>query len=1360
MSGKTASKRTNGGAFSAISKGLDSMKAGGIAEDRLIIILIASVFFLAYILPVIMYPMPTGTDVYTHMFYTENMAGTDSLDGFYSTCYQEGFIGCDYPFGLWLFGSVTSKITGVGIFELSYILPLVVLAGTVLLFYAYSGVFLKTKRLALLSVLFLVTMPNISISALGYAPSIFSIPILLSILYLTLKEDMQLSKRIALMAIFILCLVITHTGTYIFLLSFVMIYLLFSAILWGKLEKHMFILLISMLVIYAIGAWLFPYVQSQYTDKARLFITIGDFFSGGLGLGFMSQLSELFYQRVFVERSIVDAVFWSAFFYAIIELIVFVRSKVPKIDFKKKVLNPKRPAKIGSKSMAVTIPIIGEIRNISHSVIATPVWIGPVHSLLSVIGIFRLKRKGITVLLSVIVVALIPGALHTGATGALREIFYLMIIIPIVSALGFEYLENKIRGRFSKRKKRAILTAFLLVVLVPIVMLPTIGNIYYRLEITGTDYERNGMTWLAGIGSPDEGVSGYGYRHMISTYSGKNVPGSTTVTSGSETRVFSDHLKRIYFTEGSESYVDNLYTNFDVKYLISSEKVANNLEGEPGELKISSNKNLDRIYATRNDFSIYNYVPPEYPIARQKEVGGAMITYDENEPVIEDKGLDYVIETDYYRAIVSKSEPVISYLGTGDVDYLGDGSIEDLASLYWFGGPNDGMGEYVFLSELNNSRSSAGDNQIIYKSVIKVGDDQEWATAITKYTFHERAIKKEVIIANDRADLDENAQLRVIFSSRQFSPMVYFSYYDGFMQEDKRIYPSEDSVKLGDVFDSIFMNDGEKGIYIEYGRTSHYPDEIIYKGSTLYNYSSINLYSRMFLGPSDSMHVTQFITVGEEETAKSNVREYTASELLLYPEARAPVVLAGYTDSLRSMGSDELSRVTYSNNMLNTGGSVYTLGLPMTNYEFSLYRMNDVLQYNRDVMAFEGFYDVHSRLFDSSTTQQSKITEMKSVYADYSSSGAVINMRGLVPSGLYYNLDTIRILDEEDVGFIVGTTVRPPYMGFYESGLRNPKFGYYMGQETGVVILPVSFPTSSSLRENVDTEETLGSWKAAIDACVDNDEMCLFLWEPDRIGMLQYSDIAGEVVDYAESRGAAFSKPADIEQHFRLLQNVSAEIANDVDEVTIRVHNGNDKDVNGIGFRVFLPRIDGDCPYKTNGKEARTEAHGGECRIYVSKDVAAGETVMIYVEPDITRKTFVTGFVRQIEGETVLYVSDSAGVPVGGASVSVVGKLFKTDGNGTAELDIKRGLYTASIEKPGFETKNIQVDVKGRVFSLWEIPPETYAFYVVVLGLLIVVFVYREMLHYHAVDKSKRGVSGFRRMTSGIKGFFRKLRKK
>ncbi len=1301
-----------------------SLLVGG-ALDSLILTLILFTLFLAYIFPVIVYPMPTGTDVYTHMFYTAEMKNSDSLSDFYGTCTRNGYIGCDYPFGLWLFGSLISKITGIGIFELSYILPLIMLCITILLFYVYSGVFLKKRQLCLISVLFLIGMPNIAITVLGYTPSIFSIPILLSILYFTFNDEIKFYKKTILISLLVFSLLIMHTGTYIFLLSFAMTYLIFSAVLWGKFERDVFLVLISLLILYTIVMWIFPEIQPQYLDKTKLFISVGQFFSERLNLPFMDYLSRLFYDRVFVQSQAVDAILWGALFYTIIEFITFIRLEIAKFKPQKYV-----PA----------LGIFGGITNISHSIMATPIWIGPLHTIFGIFGLLRLDRRSICILLSCILVLLIPGGLYEGSTGALREIFYFLIIIPIVSALGFELFMEKIVYKWkSSLNRKVVAFLFLAISLNSLIVLPIIGNMYYRLDITGTNYERASMEWL-GTQNDDGGVSGYGYRHMITIYSGKSVPEATTVTSGTETRRILNDLRSVYFGEDSEKEVEDLYAHFNVKYLLSSTQVSRNLGFEIGNSTIDTNTELDKIYSTKDNLGIYSY--------RQNTVNGESskitpqeINYVENGPIIEDSGMKYNIQTKYYTVEMSRLVPTIDYLGNENENYLGEGFISDSVSLYWFGGEYNGMEKYVTLSELNYTCSSLG-NQIIYNALIRE-DNNNWATIIVKYTFYERAFQKDVIIANDRAELNQDSQFRVIHTYTQFSPMLLFTYYDEReIPVAKKIYPSEDNVKISNVLNGIYLNNGKMGFYVDYGETAPKPDEIVYKGSTLYNYSSVNIYTRNFIDAGDSLHVSELISVGDDKLAESNAKMYKRFSILPYPDGKIPLSIVGFIDS--SSDSDKMRENIYRlSKMKQAAMTDYTIGLSMKDTNLSA--IKEILSFKNYIMGYEKMYEAYSRYYYGEDTQKNNILAIERDSATYKEvNDPNFTIDGFIADALNYNLVTIKLLKETNLKFIIGTAVNPPYMDFYSSGIRYPKFAYHNGTETGIVIIPVSGPTSNALNSYTDTEKIFTSWKSTIDACSENDEMCMFLWNPDKIGDADYTEKLLKIVKYGLDSGLTSMKPMTIDNHIRLLRNVSIEVEMGIDTARLTVRNRNNVAVNGIGMRISLPHIENECPFKSDAKIVRIRDSPDSCNIYFETDINPNGTEMINVEPNTTKEAFKIDIENDIEGESRMRITDSSDMPIENVNIIISGRMLETGTDGRVLIDFKRGIYDFIAEKPGYITQNSRIIIKGKVYSISSASPETYVMSIVVLALLVVVYISRRIVYHKTVHHTRKGVDKVR----------------
>jgi len=511
------------------------------AENALLL-LIFSILILAYVLPVWINPAPSGTDVYSHIFYTELMEETNSLSDFYDAALSQGYNSFDYPFGLWLYGAIISKMTGMDVYTISYILPVLLVFALTVLFYEYSKLFLQKKTDRLISLGFLLSMPLLSTTLLEYRTSVLSMLPLLAVYYYILSPKHPPKKAALILCMLLFTLCFTHTGTFIFLLFFLILFFLTYALISGKLDRKTYFTIAAMFFIYIATTDIFGYIHPQYIDKARLVLMVGDFLSSTLHISIAQESTTSLYQRVFIERSVFDAVVWCGFIYTGGMLLVYINQKLTSH------LRRKKPS---SASALPAIPILSNIKNISHSIFSLPIWIGPFHTILTLVGLPRLNNTEKAFLFSALAVTVLPGGIVVTATGSLREIFYLFVIIPISSAIGYSMAEGSIR----KLRGPVGATAecvFLIGVLSSMTVMPVIGNIYYSPPISGSPNEKTGLSWLGTVGNDSEGASGEGYRHMISVYSGKQVPEVTTVYSGNEMRGFINNLKNIYFFNNSE----------------------------------------------------------------------------------------------------------------------------------------------------------------------------------------------------------------------------------------------------------------------------------------------------------------------------------------------------------------------------------------------------------------------------------------------------------------------------------------------------------------------------------------------------------------------------------------------------------------------------------------------------------------------------------------------------------------------------------------------------------------------------------------------------------------------------------------
>ncbi len=1442
-------------------------------------ILLFLILLLGYVVPVIMYKTPTGTDTYTHIFYTEEMGASNSVSAFYQRCSEKGYINCDYPFGLWLFGSIASVVTGIPVYDISYILPLILLFFVVGLYFAYAKLFLKNKE-ALIAVAFLLSMPIISINILAYSTLIFAIPLLLLILYFTFDEYIHPVPRTALVALVLFILSLTHTGTYIFLFFFSVMYIMLFAGIWGKLDYKMYYLTASMLVVYTISMSYFPGVQPQYMDKATEVITIGEWISSKTGIGLIGDLSHVFYSRVFVDKGLVDAILWSALIYMVSDLIVIIRSRVSI---------PKNL----TRNMQIGVPVLGTIENVSHSVLTTPFWIGPIQTVLSLLGVFMVNDSAKCMFLSVLFVSVLPGSLHTGPTGALREIEYFLVILPITSAAGLTFVMD--RTKFLLRGKLTAWAYYLGLFLIFLVLVITsfIGNAYYRPTIAGEKFEIDGMIWLSGVGSPENGVEGMGYRDMINVYSGKIVPSVTTVTSGSDTRLLTKYIYSIYGNSSGEFAADNLYAAFNVKYLLTSDRVLRNMEMNASDLTIDSNMKLDKVYSSMDNFAIYAYIEPSYtPISNLKS--SANLGFDENYPDIKDVRTAYLIGGKSYKILISKTTPQIRYLGGFGLN-LGEGTISDTLTIYWRGGPKNTQMNNYYLSDLNYSINAFG-NEIEYSTILTgYNITDKWATLKVTYIFYQNSFSREITVYNDWVG---SSDMEVGDYTTVFSPFNRFEYStDEEEPVKKKVYPGEDKVKLDVKFNRLFINDETYGMYIKYLDTAPFPNTLDYIGSIFYNMSTITFGNKYMVPDSKYVHITQLMSVGNEEAAKKNADSYSSASIYPYPEGKPPIIIVSYLNSLNESIEPRLnvSLQAYSE-YRNLGVNDFTEGVRMHDNDMNLTAMDWISIYNPKVILYDSVY--WNGVYDNASVQEEKIgndlynargytsyytltpedLKINQTYIDdilslidsYNKSrakefdckstigidrfpcfdldscwkacytpvcqqvktgsgkpfldmiqelynlslnidsnisaftdklnstsefnslgqfdeldtligniennsmginkdqlfdtnfmgfcypvdynltyleqarmkladkrgriypllvrGNVTNEKinissdGIVLQWLRYNLDTIGILRRNNISFAIVDSIASPSDSFNEEGLRHPEFAYYMGDNTGVLLLPVSAPATTYLRMSGNFGEYTNSWKKTIDSVIKNDDMSIFLWESGEIGSAEYQDGIREVVEYAKNNSMKFSNAGDITKHYKLLGGVHIVVSNGMDTVNLRVSNNNSESIGGLAFKVILPRIAGTCPYSAKGASIVRTVEDSSCNVYVSLNLDANYERNVTIEPIMGKNSFKLELADPItEGDVRIHVRDNSNESVGEAVLSVGGVTTKTDENGTAAVYLRRGNYTMTLEKPGFVDLREEIEVKGRVYLLEKVPV-----YVYVIAIFVLAVVYYE----------------------------------
>jgi len=1150
--------------FGKAVKVMENFRAIPHGEGASLLILLLSSIILGFVLPTYFLFIPYGTDVYSHLFFTRIMEHANSLNDFYKHCLEKGYLRYDYPFGLWLFGSIVAKITGMNMLELAQNIPFLLFLILLSLYFSYAKIFNASRNEAILSVAFLISMPIICTGILAYSTSVFVESfILISFIYLMLNNSISRWKRYVLISLLSFTLCFTHTGTTMFLLFLIATYLLIYAALWGNLHKDVYISLAVLMFSFIIAIHLFPHVHPQYIYKGRILVSVGGSLSSSLHIPFGKEVSKIFYEQIFVGLNPLYVLLSLFSVYSICKLLIFMHNMLGD--------NIKKLGRRFSFRY-FSVPIIGSIRHVPHTSLFWPFWWGPIHLLLAIIGAFKTNREGICLLLSTAAITILPGQ---GAVAALRSISYLFIIIPVLSSIGFYYVKDKVEHHLLRSSRKIFVFIALLIFFSYIVILPVIGNLYYHPLISGTKCERTGLGWLKSIGSSEERCAGYGYRHMIYVYGDKIPPSVTTVSAGSEQSRFIWDQYSACFDINGEKYARDLYATFGVEYLIVSKRTLRNFGERPERLMIDYNKMYDKVYSSAEYFSIYKYIiPPVHRTNINPHLNFADVG------IIKDAGDCYLVDTGEYKVRIGKTDPGMRYIGNKTTNFLGDeGLYYDFLIIAWSRGSHQGAAGGWAFHETEFPVVILGENQIIYEAVLR-NKEENWASLTVKYTFFKKAFKREIIISNDWVNdstMDIN-ELTMTF----FSPMRYFELGLGDETVKKRtMYPCQDIVPINKIrFDSLFIhNENGQGIYVKFDNTCPYPNKVSYHGYTDYPYYVLTLHMKYEIEPAESMHVTQWISIGTKEEAKRNIERYTSVSLYPYPNGEIPLVLISDGNLLEAI----------SNGVINSS--------------------NTSIEMLKDVKFTKVIRDLNESKIDSSVIVKEKlrgnksverIKEIKEIASEH---GIEI---GIMPDG--YNLEAVRTLAEENFSFMISESIPPPFERYFQEGLRRPQMAHYHGEDTNLVLLPISLPTVGGFTYFYGNNYEK-AWEAVIDSVIENEDLCLFMWNSDKAGRPEYATQMLNTIEYAKEKGMTFATPHEIAKHLLLLKNVFANVLIEDKKIVIYVQNQNDEAVKGITFKMKLK----DNYIVKNGKIVRISDGTDRKIYYISVDLLPKETKIIEV---------------------------------------------------------------------------------------------------------------------------------------------------
>jgi hypothetical protein len=1268
------------------------------------VIFLLCVIFVSYIIPFLDFGRFFGTDDYTHISSTQGIDASEGILDYYSRM-GEGASDPEnpgnfynYPFGLWFFGSLVSKLSGLTVLNGNFIGVIFYFAVIIGTYYFYSGLFLTSKEQKIIALLFMLSMPNVVLILFNYRPSVFVLPFLFIILYTALQESVNW-KLYPVLWLSVFIVTISHTGTFIFLISMSLGFFLLYSLFWGRFSRNVYVTIVSTFFIYIITLSWFPEISNQYQVKSTLFLSPGNFLANKFNFFLLQDFGNIFYQNFFVGQQLVYALLFAVALYGTAQVLIYIHRHV-SIFISKRTFFP-----------AFVLPI----QNISHSAIASPIWLGPLHVLLSIPGFFHLDAKGKCLFITVIFTTLLPDLLNTSegievATGALREISFLIVIIPITATLGLGWVLSTLKQMKIPYKIPITFMVWFFVFSV-VIITSAVGTTYYLPKIAGEDYSINGMRWLGDNGQTHENVVGYGYRTVpIFT----NMP-SPFVEAGSETRLFTRLLQNIHFSSGEEN-VNNLRQIFDVKYILSSDKVVTNLGGTRTNVKIDSNRELDKIYSSR-DFGIYESTSsagnsiPEYSIALGT--------------TIKKVGSVFQITSDYYTAAIGENTPILERFGTKQKNYFGAGFLSE--NFVLSSGPDR---DIFVLSDLQFS-SEIKNNQILYRTILN-GTDSRDSSLVVRYTFYPKVIKREYLVSNDWFVSNKSSTIKTQFSSLLFSPLSNYIITNNQERQTRRIYESEDTVtktiEIRDIY--IFNPDTQRnlekqGIRVQYFPSSPYPVTVSYKGSTIYQISGITISQSNSLLSGKSLHITQFLSTGDELGTENNILSQTGLQLNNYPDGIDPIIVAGLGSSFSEDGYTLLKNssipyfqiirpaLTISNitetersnedeitpwneeplgdeETLGNDSTIITeptsaLGLPM----------NEMTNLTSRGVGIIGSASLMPRNYDNMTMQRKTIESLQ----EYTKSSGVTS-NGFMPASFLYNLDTVKILNDKKISFMLSNPVSPT-MGSFIGGYRTPELAYYNNKPTRVVMIPVSYPISSSLHSQENSSILFSQWRDILDKTADNDEMTLFLFNSEDIGDPEYSENFTRLFSYAKEQGYTFTSPEIIADHYRQLQNLEYSGSTEIDKASINVTNNNDKMISNVTFKVVLEALTSGNYTTSEGRIVKTEVHNTSQFIYVSTDIPAHSTQTLIITPNTERKHLQVELPEFLtEGIGIIKVKDEVGKPIYGAEVLVDTNFYRTDKDGKVNVDFQRGTVNVIIQSPGYERYSKIIEVRGRFFNI------------------------------------------------------------
>jgi hypothetical protein len=457
-----------------------------------------------------------------------------------------------------------------------------------------------------------------------------------------------------------------------------------------------------------------------------------------------------------------------------------------------------------------------------------------------------------------------------------------------------------------------------------------------------------------------------------------------------------------------------------------------------------------------------------------------------------------------------------------------------------------------------------------------------------------------------------------------------------------------------------------------YDDAAPYPNRLWYQGSTQYDYGSVTLKSDHSLRPAESIKIVQYFSVNNKGTATKNVETYTSVSPYTFKDGQLPLVVSGVTSGINLTEYEKTALTTLSQDQIP-----YTVVIPVT---------KNTHTFNLPYIVTEGYYNrcYNQTLCKNFTVQDEELAMLKQ------NTGTT----GILPSGNGYNFDTLNSLSDNNYTYVETLSASARYGPYYREGIRNPIFAYVNGENTGIVLIPITEPSSSALDNRYDPD-VFWSWNDTINTVRDYGGIAAFRWDPSDIGNPALTDRFENFLRNATSNGVTITTPDAVATHVRQLESVKVNVTRSEVNVILNARNTGEQPVSGISYEIIMPVFEQSCPYTiTNGSITRYDIIDGKCRVYASFSLDAHETKEVKVAFTGTIKKLFPQIPELFQGKNTIRITDENNQPVKSASVRVGSKYYQSNNKGEVTFTTNFGERPIIIEKAGYDPVTVVTYVK------------------------------------------------------------------